>query len=65
MRNLYLDIVERRNFVRQGAPNKQGDGVVTYVEPKRVEEQRSIMEYTSTSSRGEIDAVRGVREQTR
>ena len=45
MRDLYLGIVERRNFVRQSAPSKQGDGVVTYVEPKCVEEQRSIMEF--------------------
>ena len=32
----------RRNSSRQGAPSKQGDGVFTYVEPKRAEEQRSI-----------------------
>ena len=34
-----------RNFARQGAPSKQGDGVVAYGEPKRVEEQHSIAEF--------------------
>jgi hypothetical protein len=53
MRDLYLDIVERRNFVRQGAPSKQGDGVVTYVEPMRVEEQRSITEFIPRHRREE------------
>ena len=34
-----------RNFARQDAPSKQGDGVVAYGEPKRVEEQHSIAEF--------------------
>jgi hypothetical protein len=50
-----MQIFGRRNSSRQGALSKQGDGVVSYVEPKRVEEQRSIGGFMRKSSlAGEI-----------
>ena len=50
-----MQIFGRRNSSRQGALSKQGDGVVAYVEPKRVEDQRSIGRFIRKSSlAGEI-----------
>ena len=45
-----MQIFGRSNSSKQGAPSKQGDGVVAYVEPKRVEEQRSIGGFIRKSS---------------